>query len=365
MARKPQIRSFAGAPLISTEGEVFAVLYIFEKQPRNFTAQECEMLAKCSAEMVNEMDSFAEPSFRTTPLLERDSVIEGKYAHRGINSPLRDFSTGHVESQFLPPPLNPRPRKPTSAGRDPEPTLPPSAESSNNFFDPLCPRAFTPGFYSTSSLTTVPLPSPRTSPLYYRNAEDLAYEPDLNYVTKSMSPLDKDFAEPERELWRGNQDNLVDKCIRNHRMGAGPPQLFTPIDNPNMREDEAAVTELSDEMRGLYTPHHQQPLTRAQTEPFPASSLQPMPNGRARIDRSEPLPIPAQEAQEVVPHNQNTNQYSENHRLHTSGEVAESTEVPVEQYPIALEQGPPIVQRGEKLRKFGKLVGIIGSGGYV
>jgi len=34
VARKPQIRSFAAAPSISTEGEVFVVLAIFEKQPR-------------------------------------------------------------------------------------------------------------------------------------------------------------------------------------------------------------------------------------------------------------------------------------------------------------------------------------------
>jgi hypothetical protein len=180
-----------------------------------------------------------------------------------------------------------------------------------------------------------------------------------------MSPLDKDFAVSERELWKENEDNLVDKCIRMHRMGPGPPQLSTPIDDSNMREDETAVTELSDETRQFYTPHHQQPLMRAQTEPFPASPLQPMPNGRARIDSSEPCPVLANEAQEAIPHNQNTNQYSESHFPHTSGEVAEHTEGIADQYPRALEQGPPIVQRNEKLKKFGKLVGIIGSGGYV
>jgi hypothetical protein len=180
-----------------------------------------------------------------------------------------------------------------------------------------------------------------------------------------MLPLDKDFAESERELWKENEDNLVDKCIRMHRMGAALPQLSTPIDDSNMREDEAAATEPSDEMRKFYTPHHQQPLTTAQTEAFPARPLQPMPTGRARIDRSVPYQNPAKEAQEVIPHNQNTNQYSENHCPHTSDEVAEHTEVPADQYPRALEQGPPIVQRSEKLKKFGKLVGIIGSGGYV
>lgn len=333
--------------------------------------------------MVNELDSIVEPSFRTTPLLERDSVIEGKYANRGINSPLSDFGTGRVESQFLPPPLNLRPKKPTSAGRDPEPTLSPSAESSNNLFDPLCPRAFTPGFYSTSSLTTVPLPSPRTSPLDYRNAADLAYQPDLNYVTKSMSPLDNNFAESERELWKENEDNLVDKCIRMHRMGAGPSQLSTPMDDSNMREDEAAVTELSDKTRQFYTPHHQQPLTRAQTEPFPAgpsqplssnttgtehsapfpaSLSQPLSSNRAGTGHSAPCPFPANEAQKAISSNQSTGQHSEGHFPRISHEAAQ---VHADQYPRALEQGPPIVQRKEKLRKFGKLAGIIGSGCYV
>ena len=96
MARKPKIRSFAGAPLISAEGEVFAVLFVFEKHPRNFSTEECKLLADYSTEIVNELDSFTELSSRTTPLLERDSVIDGKYGNRGINSPLRDFSTGRV-----------------------------------------------------------------------------------------------------------------------------------------------------------------------------------------------------------------------------------------------------------------------------
>ena len=328
--------------------------------------------------MVNELDCLIESSSRTTPLLERDSVIDGNYANRGIRSPLKDFSTGRVESQFLPPPLNPRARKPTAASGSrrnlcsvnemagyTEPTPPPSAESSNYFFDPLCPRAYTPGFYSTSSLTTVPLQSPRTSPLDYRNAADLATRPDLNYVTKSMSPLDKDFAESERELWTENEDNLVDKCIRLQRSGVGHPQMLTQTNDSNMHEDKASVTDLANDLPQFHMPHHPEPLLREHTEPVQGSPFQPMSSNRAQAQHPEPGPFPANEAQEIKPDNQNTNMYSENHWAHFSDEVAEQTEVPADQYPRPLEQGPPIVQRKEKLRKFGKLVGIIGTGGYV
>jgi hypothetical protein len=377
VARKPKIRSFAGAPLISAEGEVFAVLSIFEKRPRTFTAQECELLADWSAEIVNELDSFIEPSFKTTPLLERNSVIDGKNANRGINSPLRDFSTGRVESQYLPPPLNPRARRPTatlSSDRNlcsvnkmagyTEPTPPSSAELTNSLFDPLCPRAYTSGFYSTSSLTTVPLRSPRTSPLDYGNAAELATMPDLNYVTKSMSPLDRDFAESEQEMWTNNEDNLVDKCIRSQRLGGGHPQMLTPIDDSNMQENKASVTDLANDLRQFYTPHHPEPLARKHTEHFQAGPFQPMPSNRAQ-QHPEPCPFPANEAQEIKADNQNNNQYFENHLAYTSDKAAEQTEVPADQYPRPLEQGPPIVQRNEKLRKFAKLVGIIGTGGYV
>jgi hypothetical protein len=362
VARKPKIRSFAGAPLISTEGEVFAVLFVFEKHPRNFTTEECKLLADYSAEIVNELDSFTELSSRTTPLLERDSVIDGKYGNRGINSPLRDFSTGRVESQFLPPPLNFCSVN-KIAGYI-EPTPPSSAGLSNTFFDPLCPRAYTPGFYSTSSLTTVPLQSPRTSPLDYRNAAELATMPDLNYVTKSMSPLGKDFAESEQEMWTNNEDNLVDKCIRSQRLGAGHPQMLTPIDDSNMQENKASVTDLANDLRQFYTPHHPEPLAREHTQHVQASSFQPMSSNRAQ-QHPEPCPFPANEAQEIKPDSQSTNQYSENHLAHTSDGLTEQTEVPADQYPRPLEQGPPIVRRNEKLRKLGKLVGIIGTGGYV
>jgi hypothetical protein len=273
---KPKIRFFAGAPLISTEGEVVGVLAIFGKEPRTaFTPQQRKELAEFSSEIVKELDSMADtlsdPKWRTTPLLERDSVINGMYARRDFNSPPRPFSAEKAQSNIIPSALHYHMSKSSTSskssrhyfgsknnfGRDAEPTPPPSAESNyNSFFDnpqsfgknheQLCEdpvmndnsvlehqttlsrqylRVSTPRPFSSSDITSLNIHPPNT-PDRSLNDEDLSHQPRFDLTFENFLSLsDADCAEEPRveQVW---EDNLIDKVIRSQK--EGNQQRHTP-----------------------------------------------------------------------------------------------------------------------------------------
>jgi len=126
---------------------VIAVLSLLDRKPRSaFTPNERYELAEFSKKLVQELDSIVDmltdSALRTTPLLERDSIINGVYKPTSAEEYARQFSTGKIEPELMPCGLQYRP-KPAKNTRHPintqmnfaraeEPTPPPSAESNNS-----------------------------------------------------------------------------------------------------------------------------------------------------------------------------------------------------------------------------------------
>jgi hypothetical protein len=153
---RPRIRFFAGAPLLSAEGEVMGVLAIFGKEPRTiFSAQQRRELAEYSRLIMEDMndqaDRLSDPELRLTPILQRDSVINGNYQPRNIKSPVMGFREDDVEPGLVPQGLHYQKMAESSKQNSglcinnynqnnvsyhAEPTPPSSAESNHNsFFD--------------------------------------------------------------------------------------------------------------------------------------------------------------------------------------------------------------------------------------
>jgi len=126
------------------------VLSLLDSRPwSEFVPKWRGELAEISEEIVEELDRVVEAltdaALRTTPLLDRDSVVNGAFEPRYSNS-YRQFSTGKAEPEFMPSGLQYQPR-PLINARYPintntyfsyngEPTPPSSAESnSNSWFD--------------------------------------------------------------------------------------------------------------------------------------------------------------------------------------------------------------------------------------
>ncbi|KAE9373416.1 hypothetical protein N431DRAFT_456199 [Stipitochalara longipes BDJ] len=150
----PRIRFFAGAPLLSDEGVAMGVLSLIERKPRSaFTPKERGEFAEFSKKIVQELnyivDTLTDPALRTTPLLDRESIINGHYKPYHTGSSDRMFSTEKVVPELMPSGLQYqlKPSKPSMNTRYPinthmnfsyagEPTPPPSAESNtNSWFD--------------------------------------------------------------------------------------------------------------------------------------------------------------------------------------------------------------------------------------
>ncbi|KAE8449230.1 hypothetical protein EG329_008397 [Mollisiaceae sp. DMI_Dod_QoI] len=115
----PAVRFFAAAPMVTSDGHILAVLTIYGKKPRDaFTFHERRTLSGiCQAvmdDLENTLHKVAEDFSRQTPLLDRNSRINGDRSHREIDVGL------------IPPAL----RIYKAAG---EPTPPPSADSNADF----------------------------------------------------------------------------------------------------------------------------------------------------------------------------------------------------------------------------------------
>jgi hypothetical protein len=256
---KPRIRFFAGAPLLSTGGEVVGVLSVFGKEPRiAFTPQQRSELAEFGKDVMKELnflaDTLTDPDLRTTPLLERDSIINGVYKPRNLRSPPRLYSTDDVEPNLMPsalqcqmksPMTNSRPfiNSQNNFGPHGDPTPPSSSEShSNSFFnkpqsfgknyEQLCEdpvlngqatsgsenlRASTPRPFSSSDLTSIH-PHPPNTPDRSLMEEDLSQQTLFDLTVEGFFHLsDDDCAEQSRVEQPKQQVDYIDRVISAHQ----------------------------------------------------------------------------------------------------------------------------------------------------
>ncbi|CZS88788.1 uncharacterized protein RCO7_04505 [Rhynchosporium graminicola] len=149
----PKIRFWAGAPMISTCGEVLGVFAIFSAKPRaSFTHVERRKLAEFTDLVMQDLKAQLETlrnRVRTTPLLDRDTF---DYVPKRPKSIQSVTGSSGIDPDLVPPALTyhkiktPKPQQPRSfssrASRDPllnpsEQTPPSSAESNNGYFDNL------------------------------------------------------------------------------------------------------------------------------------------------------------------------------------------------------------------------------------
>jgi len=150
----PRIRFFAGAPLIANDGYAIGVLSVFDEQPRpGFTAQQRHGLAEASHLIMEDLriqaKKLTDPDLRSTPLLQRDSVINADYKPRNVESPVmgyREDDMNHKQSRsglrcrrvIDAPKRRSRmyltSRSQTLLTQRPEPTPPSSADADNRFF---------------------------------------------------------------------------------------------------------------------------------------------------------------------------------------------------------------------------------------
>jgi hypothetical protein len=103
---EPKIRFFAGAPLLSSNGEVVGVIAIFGHEPRaTFTAMQRRELTDYCATAVRDLTSLRgvnhDESLRSTPILRRESPIDSRTRLS------RTYSTGRerinsLESGLIP-----------------------------------------------------------------------------------------------------------------------------------------------------------------------------------------------------------------------------------------------------------------------
>lgn len=248
---RPRIRFFAGAPLLSDDGEVMGILAIFGKEPRtSFSQLQRRELAEYSATIMDDLNyqtnCLSDPELRSTPLLQRDSVIFGDYQPRNIKSPVMDFSANNVEPGLIPPALKYHKvakssdkktnlylnrRSQTNFAHHAEPTPPSSAESNHGGFfgksesfgknqkqlseDPILNdisslglqeisdsrrlRISTPRPFSASDITSLNLHPPNTPDRSVKD-EDLSHQPKFDLTVEDfMSLSDTDCLEDSRD----------------------------------------------------------------------------------------------------------------------------------------------------------------------
>jgi hypothetical protein len=266
---RPRIRFFAGAPLLSGNGEVMGVLAIFGKEPRTFFSQlQRRELAEYSATMMDDLNyqanCLSDPDLRSTPLLQRDSVIFGDYEPRSIKSPIMDFSANVVDPGLIPPALQyhkvtkSSDKKPNlhlnrssqnNFAHPAEPTPPSSAESNQGGFfdksesygknqeqlseDPVLYdissfglqeisdsrrlRTSSPRPFSASDITSLN-PHPPNTPDRSVKDEDLSHQPQFDLTVENfMSLADTDFLEDARDGQFDEADLIDSDLISQHK----------------------------------------------------------------------------------------------------------------------------------------------------
>ncbi|TAQ85306.1 hypothetical protein B7494_g6363 [Chlorociboria aeruginascens] len=87
----PYIRFYAGAPMLSRSGERVGVFSVFSTTPRSsftpFQRRELTEFATLAMTDLNlQVDYLTDSDLRSTPLLERDSILDGNYAKENRDS---------------------------------------------------------------------------------------------------------------------------------------------------------------------------------------------------------------------------------------------------------------------------------------
>jgi hypothetical protein len=99
----PKIRFFAGALMLSPDGEAVGVFAVFGQNPREcFGHKQRRELAEFSSLIMNDLnlqiDWLSDPDLRSTPLLQRESVINGEYRPGSIEAPSAEINSRVTES---------------------------------------------------------------------------------------------------------------------------------------------------------------------------------------------------------------------------------------------------------------------------
>ncbi|KAH9220095.1 hypothetical protein DL95DRAFT_456629 [Leptodontidium sp. 2 PMI_412] len=244
VVEKPKIRFWAGAPMMSPCGEVLGVFAIFATKPRSsFTPVERRELAEFTALVMKDLklqvDALTILRQRSTPILDRESLINAPYRAQSINSIV---GLSGIDSNLVPPALSyhkgktPKPKQSRvfidRASQDAllhpsEQTPPSSAESSSGYFDtpsslmtnhdqasgqfgiirgqyfhnsmasyPSGIRVSSPRPFSSSDLTSLH-PHPPNTPVQPVREADLSTRPKFDLDWNDFKNLtDEDCAEP-------------------------------------------------------------------------------------------------------------------------------------------------------------------------
>ena len=235
------------------------VLSVFGKEPRiAFTPQQRSELAEFGKDVMKELnflaDTLTDPDLRTTPLLDRDSIINGVYTPRNLRSPPRLYSTEDVEPNLMPSALQCQMKSPMTDSRPfinsqnnfgphGDPTPPSSSESHNNSFfnkpqsfgknyEQLCEdpvlngqatsgtenlRVSTPRPFSSSDLTSI-YPHPPNTPDRSLMEEELSQQRLFDLTVEGFFHLsDDDCAEQSRFEQPKQQVDYIDRVISAHQ----------------------------------------------------------------------------------------------------------------------------------------------------
>ena len=101
---RPNIRFWAGAPLMSACGEVLGVFAIFAAKPRtSFTPVQRRELAEFTSLVIKDLklqvDALETIQQRSTPILDRDSLINAPYQAQSMQSVV---DSSDLESNLVP-----------------------------------------------------------------------------------------------------------------------------------------------------------------------------------------------------------------------------------------------------------------------
>ncbi len=292
------------------------VLTIFEREPRTtFSVQQRGELAEFSRQIMTDLDyqtdCLSDPELRMTPILQRDSVVNGDYWPRNIRSPVMAFNANGVESDLVPPGLHYHKvtksskqksrlyinkRSQNDFAHHAEPTPPSSAESNHNGFfdksesfgknneqlseDPVLndissvqPQTITdsqhlhistPRPFSASDITSLH-PHPPNTPDHSLMDEELSHQPTFDLTVEDFLSLsDTDCAEQSRDEQLNADDIVGNGSISQHEAIQQPPlpedALFDDVaveDHPRASGDNVKVpsTPVKDSFAGGFIPN--------------------------------------------------------------------------------------------------------------
>lgn len=269
---RPNIRFWAGAPLMSACGEVLGVFAIFAAKPRtSFTPVQRRELAEFTSLVIKDLklqvDALETIQQRSTPILDRDSLINAPYQAQSMQSVV---DSSDLESDLVPSALT------YQKGKTPkeiqsrlfinrtsqeallqrsEQTPPSSAESSSGYFespnnskdqrknisdqlgmtasqsfqeslasDPTGYRVSSPRPFSSSDLTSLH-PHPPNTPVHSLREADPSTQPKFDLDWNDFKDLtDEDCAEPIRL-----STSITPRTVRKMKSGRfnGTPNIIS------------------------------------------------------------------------------------------------------------------------------------------